>query len=73
MLLLDIACARTFELHSIVPSIRAAAGEKLLMRAALHNAPTFNRRDLVSVFDGRKAVRDDDRRAVGGQTLERDS
>ncbi|VWM24037.1 Uncharacterised protein [Collinsella intestinalis] len=44
--------SRALELHSIVPSIRAATSEKLFMGAALHNATTLHRRDLVGVFDG---------------------
>ena len=37
---------RTFELHSIVTGIGAATGEKLLVRATLHNADQIAALDL---------------------------
>ena len=52
---------RTFELHSIVTGIGAATGEKLLVRATLHNATMLNGRNLIGMLNGRKTVGDNNR------------
>ena len=49
--------------------VEAAAGEQLLMPAALGDAPVVQDDDLVGVDDGREPVRDDERRASGGDAL----
>ena len=62
---------RTFELHSIVTGIGAAAGEKLLVRATFHNATMLDGRNFIGMFNGREAMGNDDRGAAARQALKR--
>ena len=69
--IVELVRTRTFELHSIVTGIGAAAGEKLLVRTTFHNATMLDGRNLVSMLNSRETVGDDDRGATARQELER--
>src|SRR5215472_18593706 len=62
---------RAGELAADEARVEAAAGEELGMAARLDNVPAIEHREPVGVAHGRKPVRDDDRRAVAHQRVER--
>jgi hypothetical protein len=53
------------------PRIEAAGGQELVVGAMLHELMVFHHENRVGVEDGSQVVRDDDRRLVLHQTLER--
>ena len=51
--------------------VAITTSQQLFVRTLLHDLPTLDDADEVSMDDGREAVSDDDRRASRHQTVER--
>ena len=58
------------DLEVVEPTIQPSGGEEVAVRAALDDAPRLEDDELVRPPDGRKAVRDHERRAARHQALE---
>src|SRR5664279_1406755 len=68
---LSLGMVSTPELQCVQPSIEAAEGEQLGVRALLDDAPGVEGDDTAGPLDRRQAVRDDEAGAPAHQRLER--